>query len=82
MPLSSTHALNGDRLGPAVRRKPKMPSMTEVALADDRAAEHAALAVEILGRRMHDEVGAQRSGRCSAGVQKQLSTASSAPARA
>ena len=55
-------------------------------LVDDLAGphtapgQHAALAVEVLGAGMDDQVGAQLQRRCSAGVQKQLSTASSAPA--
>jgi hypothetical protein len=67
-------------VGPQLRRKPTTSSMGPA--AQGRAADAAALAVEVLGRRVNDDIRASASGRCSAGVQKQLSTTSSAPVRA
>lgn len=57
-PFRITQALNGDSVGPAVRRNLKTPSGHRLA-ARHRAAEHAALAVEVLGGRMHDDVRAE-----------------------
>jgi hypothetical protein len=56
-PFSSTQALKADRVGPAVRRNLKTSSVSF--FAADGAAQHAALAVEILGGRVDDQVGAQ-----------------------
>ena len=81
-PLRITQALNADRVGPAVRRKPNTPSMTSALRAQRRRRPAPGP-----GRRDTWSPNGSRdprrvaSGRCRAGVQKQLSTASSAPAR-
>ena len=48
--------------------------------AEDDAAEAAALAVDVLGRRIDDEVGAELERRWKIGVANTLSTISFAPA--
>ena len=59
-PFSSTQALKGDSDGPVCRRSVCTSLVDERLAAQDDAAEAAALAVDMLGRRIDDEVGAER----------------------
>ena len=58
-PLSTTQALNGDSAMPARAHHRHELSLIELSRAADRAGHHAALAVEVLGARVDDEVGAE-----------------------
>ena len=59
-PFSSTQALNGDIDGPVWRMKLCRCSAMKASDAEDHAAEAAALAVDMLGRGIHHDVGAER----------------------
>ena len=58
-PLSSTQALNGDMRRPGVPHEVLHRPVDELLGAEHRAAERAALAVDVLGRRVDDDVGAE-----------------------
>ena len=58
-PFSSTQALKGDSAGPVWRRKLWICVSMNCLRAEDDAAEAAALAVDMLGRRIDDAVGAE-----------------------
>ena len=59
MPLTSTQALNGLSDGPVLRMIGCSLSRMNSLAAQDRAAQGAALAVDVLGRGVHDDVGAE-----------------------
>ena len=58
-PFSTTQALNGDSAMPALRITGTNFSLMSCSLAAERAGDHAALAVEVLGARVDDQVGAE-----------------------
>ena len=59
MPLTSTQALNGLSDGPVLRMIGCSLSRMNSLAAQDRAAQGAALAVDVLGGGVHDDVGAE-----------------------
>ena len=61
MPRCRSHASNGPGTAPAMRRHERMRCQNGiVAGADHRAGQHVAVAVQVLGGGVHDEIGAER----------------------
>ena len=60
MPRSSSQASNGPRIAPASWRSAVSRCQKSSARArDQRARDHVAVAVQVFGRRVHDEIGAE-----------------------
>ena len=79
-PLSTTQALNGDSVGPAVRRNAVIGSPTSAFGRPPRRPITRPCPSRYLVAEWITMSAPSSSGRCSAGVQNTLSTASSAPA--
>jgi hypothetical protein len=80
MPLSTTQALNGDRLMPRCA-SPARTCRRPASSARTARRPSRGPARQVLGARVHHQSAPNFTGCCRAGEQKQLSTASSAPGR-
>ena len=80
MPLWMTQALNGEMVGPAVRRKATRPSITGPLAPQTAPPSTLPCPSRCLVAECTTKSAPSAIGRCSAGVHSTLSTASAAPA--
>ena len=80
MPRWMTQALKGEMVGPAVRRKPTMPSMTGPLAPQTAPPSTLPWPSRCLVAECTTKSAPSSIGRCSAGEHSTLSTASTAPA--
>ena len=79
-PRKIRKAVIGDMVAPVMTSRAELPHLVDNrGRAGNDPADQVAMSAEVLRRRVHDEIGAGRIGRCSAGVAKVLSTKSRAP---
>ena len=78
-PFSTTKALNGDSLMSGAAHRRHEPGFEQLGRARRRRRRDPALAIEVLGTRMHHQVGAELHRLLQRREQKQLSTTSKAP---